>query len=101
MAEGMFPRGGGDLALYFIEDCNLRLADYLASESRAVTEPSADDKPRRSSSVIIRNAVEERLRMVTPFIDSWPKAMGLMLLPQNAPDAVRNVAYMVDEIWYH
>ncbi len=27
--------------------------------------------------------------------------MGLMLLPQNAPDAVKNVAYMVDEIWYH
>ena len=27
--------------------------------------------------------------------------MGLMLLPQNAPDATKNVAYMVDEIWYH
>ena len=27
--------------------------------------------------------------------------MGLMLLPQNAPDAMKNVAYMVDEIWYH
>ena len=24
-----------------------------------------------------------------------------MLLPQNAPDAIRNVAHMVDEIWYH
>lgn len=29
------------------------------------------------------------------------QAMGLMLMPQSAPDAVRNVAYMVDEIWYH
>ena len=29
------------------------------------------------------------------------QAMGLMLLPQNAPDATKNVAYMVDEIWYH
>ena len=27
--------------------------------------------------------------------------MGLMLLPHNAPDAAKNVAYMVDEIWYH
>ena len=27
--------------------------------------------------------------------------MGLLLLPQNAPDAMKNVAYMVDEIWYH
>ena len=25
----------------------------------------------------------------------------MMLLPQNAPDAIKNVAYMVDEIWYH
>ena len=24
-----------------------------------------------------------------------------MLLPHNAPDAAKNVAYMVDEIWYH
>lgn len=29
------------------------------------------------------------------------QAMGLMLLPQNAPDALKNVAYLVDEIWYH
>lgn len=29
------------------------------------------------------------------------QAMGLMLLPQNAPDAMKNVAYLVDEIWYH
>lgn len=27
--------------------------------------------------------------------------MGLMLLPHNAPDAAKNVAYLVDEIWYH
>lgn len=24
-----------------------------------------------------------------------------MLLPHNAPDAAKNVAYMVDEVWYH
>jgi len=29
------------------------------------------------------------------------QAMGLMLLPYNAPDAAKNVAYLVDEIWYH
>ena len=32
--EGMFPRGGGDLALHFVEDCNSRLAEHLASQSR-------------------------------------------------------------------
>jgi len=51
--------------------------------------------------VIIRDAVEVRLRMLIPYIGQWPQAMGLMLLPHNAPDAAKNVAYMVDEIWYH
>ena len=34
MAEGMFPRGAGDLVLHFTEDCNVRLADYLVSQSK-------------------------------------------------------------------
>lgn len=94
---------------------------------------------RKSSRVIIRDAVEVRLRMLIPYIEQWPQvgislndimgigyqsfsflqvtwnitftwftwlcfhlqAMGLMLLPYNAPDAAKNVAYLVDEIWYH
>lgn len=39
MAEGMFPRGAGDLVLHFTEDCNVRLADYLISQSRAEKDP--------------------------------------------------------------
>ena len=35
MAEGMFPRGAGDLVLHFTEDCNVRLADHLVSQSRS------------------------------------------------------------------
>lgn len=41
MAEGMFPRGAGDLVLHFIEDCNVRLADHLVSDSRV--ESNSDD----------------------------------------------------------
>jgi len=100
MAEGMFPRGAGDLVLHFTEDCNVRLADYLVSESR-VEKDSEKDRLRKSSRMIIRDAVEVRLRMLIPYIGQWPQAMGLMLLPHNAPDAAKNVAYMVDEIWYH
>ncbi|XP_068724328.1 ubiquinone biosynthesis protein COQ9-B, mitochondrial-like [Montipora capricornis] len=104
MAEGMFPRGAGDLVLHFIEDCNVRLADHLASESRAVKDSEKDppvSSARKSSRVIIRDAVEVRLRMLIPYIGQWPQAMGLMLLPYNAPDSAKNIAYMVDEIWYH
>ena len=42
MAEGMFPRGAGDLVLHFTEDCNVRLADYLVSQSRVGKESEKD-----------------------------------------------------------
>lgn len=42
MAEGMFPREGGDLVLHFIDTCNLKLGDYLADNSR--TEDSNREK---------------------------------------------------------
>ena len=38
MAKGMFPRGGGDLVLHFIETCNLELGNYLADNSRTEQE---------------------------------------------------------------
>lgn len=43
MAEGMFPRGAGDLVLHFTDDCNVRLADYLVSQSRV--EKDAEESP--------------------------------------------------------
>ncbi len=43
MAEGMFPRGAGDLVLHFTDDCNVRLADYLISQSRV--EKDAEESP--------------------------------------------------------
>ena len=42
MAEGMFPRGAGDLVLHFSEDCNVRLADYLVSHSRVDKDSEQD-----------------------------------------------------------
>lgn len=38
MAEGMFPRQGGDLVLHFINICNKDLGDYLADNSRTQEE---------------------------------------------------------------
>ena len=42
MAEGMFPRGAGDLVLHFTEDCNVRLADYLVSGTRVDKDSDQD-----------------------------------------------------------
>lgn len=45
MAEGMFPRGAGDLVLHFSEDCNIKLADYLVSQSRVEKDPDESASP--------------------------------------------------------
>lgn len=29
------------------------------------------------------------------------QVMRLMAMPQNAPNAIQAVSYMVDDIWYH
>ena len=49
----------------------------------------------------IRDAVETRLRMIVPYIDTWPQAMAIQALPQNAVESWTNLANLVDEIWYY
>ncbi|XP_028410168.1 ubiquinone biosynthesis protein COQ9-B, mitochondrial-like [Dendronephthya gigantea] len=97
MAEGMFQREGGDLVLHFINTCNLDLGDYLLGHSRTEEE----NKKHIGQSDFIKNAVEVRLRMIIPYIDTWPQAMSLMAYPSNAVDALQSVANMTDDIWYH
>ncbi|CAB4001544.1 Ubiquinone biosynthesis COQ9, mitochondrial [Paramuricea clavata] len=97
MAEGMFPREGGDLVLHFINMCNLDLGDYLADNSRTQEEI----RKTIGQNDFIKNAVEVRLKMIIPYIDSWPQAMSLMAYPSNAVDAFQSVANMTDDIWYH
>lgn len=48
MAEGMFPRGAGDLVLHFTEDCNVSLADYLVSQSRVDKNTAAAEESSAS-----------------------------------------------------
>jgi ubiquinone biosynthesis protein COQ9 len=50
---------------------------------------------------IIMDAVETRLRMITPYLDTWPQAMAIMALPQNSITSLKNLAQLVDEIWYY
>ena len=45
MAEGMFPRGAGDLVLHFTENCNVRLADHLVSQSKSAGKEETSGVP--------------------------------------------------------
>jgi len=97
-ATGMFPSGGFDLADYFYKRCNKNLITHL-EEQVTITE----GKVQRSQPLgqFMESTLEVRLRMIVPYLDRWPQAMGLMSLPYNAPTSIRNLQTLVDDIWYY
>ena len=45
--------------------------------------------------------METRLRMIVPYLSTWPQAMAVQTLPQNAVESWTNLANLCDEIWYY
>ncbi|XP_071784702.1 ubiquinone biosynthesis protein COQ9-B, mitochondrial-like [Asterias amurensis] len=102
VAHGMFPRGGGDLVHHFVKECNAQLAEKLAREVQEETaEQEQGGKRRRRAVPLIRDALEARLRMIIPFIEQWPQAMALMVVPSNTKEHFSNLSQLMDDIWYH
>ncbi|XP_033626201.1 ubiquinone biosynthesis protein COQ9-B, mitochondrial-like [Asterias rubens] len=102
VAHGMFPRGGGDLVHHFVKECNAQLAEKLAREVQEETaEEEQGGKRGRRAVPLIRDALEARLRMIIPFIEQWPQAMALMVVPSNTKEHFSNLSQLMDDIWYH
>lgn len=97
-SAGMFNNGAGDLVLHFISQCNAELVDILAEQNNQVQLGQAEKK---KTAEFLRDAVETRLRMLIPYIDTWPQAMSVLLLPHNIPDSLKHLSTMVDDIWYY
>ncbi|XP_051548936.1 ubiquinone biosynthesis protein COQ9-B, mitochondrial-like [Myxocyprinus asiaticus] len=97
-STGMFNNGAGDLALHFIVQCNAHLTEILAEQHNQVQLGQAEPK---KTAQFLRDAVETRLRMLIPYIDTWPQAMSILLLPHNIPDSLKHLSTMVDDIWYY
>ncbi|RXM31219.1 Ubiquinone biosynthesis protein COQ9, mitochondrial [Acipenser ruthenus] len=97
-AAGMFNNGAGDLILHFIAQCNSNFSENLAEQHKLVqlgqTEPKKTDE-------FLRDAVEARLRMLIPYIEIWPQAMSILLLPHNIPESLKHLSTLVDDIWYY
>ncbi|XP_064640416.1 ubiquinone biosynthesis protein COQ9, mitochondrial-like isoform X2 [Lineus longissimus] len=96
IAHGMFPKGGVDLINYFYRVCTNEMVEKMRQEKEAMEKGEAE---RRSTPKFLRDSIEARLRMIVPYIDTWPEAMGTMALPQNAVDGWKNLAQLVDELW--
>ncbi|KAL4623561.1 ubiquinone biosynthesis protein COQ9, mitochondrial isoform X1 [Arapaima gigas] len=94
----MFTNGAGDLVLFFIARCNAQLTEILAEQHNQVQLGQAEPK---EIAQFLRDAVETRLRMLIPYIDSWPQAMSILLLPHNIPDSLKHLSTLVDDIWYY
>ncbi|KAK3610020.1 hypothetical protein CHS0354_032367 [Potamilus streckersoni] len=98
VAHGLFQRGGVELVFYFYLDCNQRLVEQMSARVRQQQEQK---ESMLSISGLIQDAVEQRLRMNIPYIDKWQQAMAIQALPQNAPEALSNLAALVDDIWHY
>ncbi|XP_059614955.1 uncharacterized protein LOC132260689 [Phlebotomus argentipes] len=94
VAHGMFPDGGVELIQYFYSDCNARLVEWLRKETEGV------EKVPNPTQFVCR-AIETRLRMLQPFLSTWPQAIGILSLPQNAPKALANLLTLADDICYY
>ncbi|XP_075996844.1 ubiquinone biosynthesis protein COQ9, mitochondrial [Genypterus blacodes] len=97
-STGMFNHGAGDLVLHFITQCNSQLTEILAEQHNQVQLGQAESK---ETSEFLRDAVETRLRMHIPYIETWPQAMSILLLPHNIPDSLKHLSTLVDDIWYY
>ncbi|CAG2058897.1 unnamed protein product [Timema podura] len=95
VAHGMFPREGAELVHVLL---------YILQQETCRTNETADRECRNrhlKPSVFIQDAVEARLRMITPYIDKWPQALGIQALPPNVPASLANLLTLVDDICYY
>ena len=95
-SNGIFKRGGLDLVIFFIEKCNNALTEHLAEVAKKVNLNAEEARAE-----FREKAIKTRLKMIIPYIDTWPQAIKLMASPMAAQEIFENGTYLIDEIWYH
>ncbi|XP_012677763.1 ubiquinone biosynthesis protein COQ9, mitochondrial [Clupea harengus] len=97
-STGMFNNGAGDLVLHFVGHCNAQLTEILAEQHKQIQLGQAEPK---KTAEFLRDAVETRLRMLIPYIDIWPQAMSILILPHNIPHSLKHLSTLMDDMWYY
>ncbi|XP_075394160.1 ubiquinone biosynthesis protein COQ9, mitochondrial [Tenrec ecaudatus] len=97
-AASMFGNDGSELILHFVTQCNARLTRVLEEEQKLVQLGQAE---KRKTDQFLRDAVETRLRMLIPYIEHWPRALSILLLPHNIPPSLSLLTSMVDDMWHY
>nr|XP_015103608.1 ubiquinone biosynthesis protein COQ9, mitochondrial isoform X2 [Vicugna pacos] len=97
-AASMFGNDGSELILHFVTQCNARLTRVLEEEQKLVQLGQAE---KRKTDQFLRDAVETRLRMLIPYIEHWPRALSVLMLPHNIPSSLSLLTSMVDDMWHY
>ncbi|OWK16178.1 COQ9 [Cervus elaphus hippelaphus] len=97
-AASMFGNDGSELILHFVTQCNARLTRVLEEEQKLVQLGQAEKK---KTDKFLRDAVETRLRMLIPYIEHWPRALSILMLPHNIPPSLNLLTSMVDDMWHY
>jgi len=90
--HGLFERGEIELVEFFYQTSNEQLCNMLSQQQQ---------QERKPTDVFLHDAISNRLKMLRPYIDTWPEAMALMSIPNNVPNALVNLSKLVDDIWYY
>ncbi|NXD15495.1 COQ9 protein, partial [Nothocercus nigrocapillus] len=97
-AAGMFHNDGSELVLHFVSQCNTKLSELLEQEQKLVQLGKTEKK---TTDQFLRDALEARLRMLIPYIEKWPQAVSILLLPHNIPSSLSLLTSMIDDIWHY
>ncbi|KAM6176932.1 ubiquinone biosynthesis protein COQ9, mitochondrial [Erethizon dorsatum] len=97
-AANIFENNGSELILHFVTQCNARLTHILEEEQKLVQLGQAE---KRKTDQFLKHAVETRLRMLIPYIEHWPRALSILLLPQNIPPSLSLLTSLVDDMWHY
>ncbi|XP_015265135.1 PREDICTED: ubiquinone biosynthesis protein COQ9, mitochondrial [Gekko japonicus] len=97
-AAGLFQNDGSELVLHFVSHCNSQLSELLEEQHKLVQLGQAEKK---KTDQFLKDAVEARLRMLIPYIEKWPQAISVLLLPHNIPASLNLLMSMVDDMWHY
>ncbi|CAK0746843.1 hypothetical protein CVIRNUC_001722 [Coccomyxa viridis] len=91
-AAGVVPNGAAGLVEYFVNNCNQRLVDHL--------EDRADELGSMRTPQRVRLALQARLEMLIPVMDTWPQALAIQASPAHMGTMLKQRAQLVDDIWH-
>lgn len=104
IVHGLFPAAGFELVQFFSRQCDEQLVEHLRGpEAQLLLSRSESTAAVGLSSefAFVEHAIRYRLELLEPQLASWPQALGLRAQPTNAPEALRQLLHMVDDICYH